>query len=219
VRLGIVVGLTAEARIARRLGMVAAGGGLPAGAEAASERLVSQGVTALLSFGLCGGLDPRLRPGALVVPSAVLDTGTFHPVDPQLRQALLPGDEPPAILCAAATALATPGEKDALRRASGGAVAVDLESGAVARVAARHGLPFAVLRAVCDPAERDLPLAALAALDRRGSIGILRVLGSVVRQPAQIPALLALARDAAAARRALVGRVGDLVRHGGLLVP
>ena len=35
-----------------------------------------------------------------------------------------------------------------------GADAVDLESAAVARVAERMGLPFAVLRAVCDTADR-----------------------------------------------------------------
>jgi adenosylhomocysteine nucleosidase len=84
---------------------------------------------------------------------------------------------------------------------------VDLESGAVARVALAHGLPFAVLRAVADPAERNLPPAALLALDGAGRIGILRVLGSVFGNPGQILGLLALARDAAAARRALVGRV------------
>jgi adenosylhomocysteine nucleosidase len=84
-----------------------------------------------------------------------------------------------------------------------GAQAIDLESGAVARAAATHSLPFAVVRAICDPAERDLPPAALIALDQDGAIGLLAVLRSVLRQPAQIPALLALAGDAARARRSL----------------
>ena len=87
--------------------------------------------------------------------------------------------------------------------AATGAAAVDLESGAVARVATEHGLPFAVLRAICDPAERDLPPAALIALDRRGAVGVMRVIGSVLAHPGQLAALLALAADAAAARRAL----------------
>jgi adenosylhomocysteine nucleosidase len=88
-----------------------------------------------------------------------------------------------------------------------GACAVDLESGAVARVAARHGLPFAVLRAVCDPAGRTLPPAALVALDAGGAIVPLRVALALLRRPNQLPALLALAHDAAAARRALHARV------------
>lgn len=93
-----------------------------------------------------------------------------------------------------------------------GASAVDLESGAVARVARRLGLPFAVLRAICDPAERSLPPAALIALNETGRIQILQVLASVAANPAQLPMLIALARDAAAARQALIRRVTEL-RH------
>ncbi len=88
-----------------------------------------------------------------------------------------------------------------------GAQAVDLESGAVASVAVAHGLPFAVVRAVCDPAERDLPPAALVALNPDGGIGLLAVLCSVVRRPGQIAGLLAVARDAALARRGLMAVV------------
>jgi adenosylhomocysteine nucleosidase len=82
-----------------------------------------------------------------------------------------------------------------------------MESGAVARVAARHGLPFAVLRAICDPAERDLPPASLTALDDRGRIQPMALLRSLARNPAQIGALIRVGRDAALARRALLARV------------
>ena len=90
-------------------------------------------------------------------------------------------------------------------RASTQADAIDLESGAVARIAAVHGLPFVVVRAICDPAGKDLPPAALIALDSAGGIGLLPVLRSVSRRPNQILGLLALAADAARARRALIG--------------
>jgi adenosylhomocysteine nucleosidase len=91
-----------------------------------------------------------------------------------------------------------------------GADAIDLESGAVAEVAEQHNVPFAVQRAICDPADRDLPPAALAALDRKGTIGLMRVLASILVHPSQLPSLLALAADAARARRALMGRVAAL---------
>ena len=81
---------------------------------------------------------------------------------------------------------------------------LDLESGAVARIAQAYELPFVVVRAICDPAERDLPPAALVALDPDGEIGLLPVMRSLMRQPGQIIELLTLARDAALARRALV---------------
>jgi len=85
-------------------------------------------------------------------------------------------------------------------------------------VAARAGLPFAVLRAVCDPAEALLPPAALAALDALGAISIWSVAASLLRHPGQIFDLIALGRAAAAARAALVRRVGD-ISAGRLLVP
>ena len=113
------------------------------------------------------------------------------------------GDATPGSLWGGGAVLATAADKAALFRRSG-AVAVDLESAAVARVARRRGLPFAVLRAVCDPAERDLPPAALIALDPAGRIGLRGVLASVLAKPRQVPALLTLGADAGAARRALV---------------
>jgi adenosylhomocysteine nucleosidase len=204
-RLGIVVGLAAEARIARRLSHpVAIGGGGAAGAEAAARRLVADGAMALLSFGLCGALDPVLRPGALMVPEAVLADGAHHATSPIIAARF--GGATPHLLLGGAQIAAIAAEKRRLHEATR-AAAIDLESGAVARVAAAHNLPFAVLRAVCDPADQDLPPAALVALDGKGAIGLFRVLAALAAQPSQLPALLALARQAAAARKALLQAV------------
>ncbi|MEX0759575.1 MAG: hypothetical protein WD100_08355, partial [Tistlia sp.] len=70
---------------------------------------------------------------------------------------------------------------------------------------ARAGLPFLVLRAVADPAGLALPPAALDALDERGRSRGWAVAGRLLAAPRQLPALLALARAAAAAERALGG--------------
>ncbi|MBN9559288.1 MAG: hypothetical protein J0H14_00985 [Alphaproteobacteria bacterium] len=195
----MVVGLRAEARIARRSGwLVAIGGGTAPGAERAARELVAQGVAGLVSFGLAGGLDPALRAGDLVIPSFVLLAGSPLPTDPTLL-----GRADGSTLLCGETAVASAAEKRHLFQMSG-AGAVDLESGAVAQVALEHALPFAALRAICDPATRDLPPAALVALDARGAIGLLSVLRSLAARPGQLLALVGLARDAAAARRSLV---------------
>ena len=198
--LGVVVGLAAEARIARGLGDIEIGGGMPAGAEAAAERLVARGATALLSFGLAGGLDPALRPGDLVVPVAVLHRGRRYVTDEMLTRGL--GGATAGTLYAGEDVVAEAAAKTLLSRETG-AGAVDLESGAVADVAERHGLPFAVVRAVCDPATRDLPRAALLALDARGAIKGVRVAAALARRPWEIGGLLRLAVDAARARASL----------------
>jgi adenosylhomocysteine nucleosidase len=210
-RIGVVVGLSAEARIARRLGWrVEIGGGTAVGAAQAAARLADSGDSALVSFGLAGGLDPALRPGAVVVPSEVCVDGRLAGTDSRLSDRL--GGATRHRLLAGTQIATTAAEKAALRLATG-ADAIDLETAGLVRVAEARGLAFAVLRAVCDPAERNLPPAALAALNAGGGIALSRVLRSIARRPNQIPALLALAADAIAARRALVQRVTSVTRR------
>jgi adenosylhomocysteine nucleosidase len=202
--LGIVTGLTAEARLARPLGVAVAGGGTTAGARRAAERLAVRGATTLLSFGLAGGLDPALPPGTLIIPGRVLTKGGILQANAALVAAL--GGNPATTLLASDRVVSKAADKMRLWTASG-AAAVDMESGAVAEVAAERGLTFAVLRAVCDPAEQDLPPAALAALDADGAMALRGIALSVLRRPAQIPALLRLAQHARQGRAALVGKV------------
>jgi adenosylhomocysteine nucleosidase len=222
----IIVGLAAEARIARRLGCpVAIGGGTAAGAQIAAQRMVQAGATGLVSFGLAGGLDPALRPGMVLIASEVLcppshdEKPGANNAGPAMRR--FPTDAALSARLGGTTGhmvlgidriVAQTDAKHTLWQTTG-AAAVDLESGAVARVATEHGVPFAVLRAICDPAERDLPPAALIALDQHGGIGLARVIGSVLAHPTQLPALFALAADTIMARRSLriaiiaVGRI------------
>jgi adenosylhomocysteine nucleosidase len=196
--------MMSEARIAQRAGCaVAIGGGLPSGARKMAQRLIEDGVTGLISFGLAGGLDPALPAGTLVVPHAILHQGTEFRCDPGLVQMLSDEAQVVGWLLAGDEVVATAAEKGALWRSTG-AAAVDLESGAVAMVAAAHGLPFAALRAICDPAGRNLPSAAVQALDETGRVVPMKMAGQLARHPQQIFGLIALGRDAARARRALV---------------
>jgi adenosylhomocysteine nucleosidase len=196
--LAFIVGLQAEARLLP--GPVFIGGGGAEGAARATAQALQAGATSLISFGLAGGLDPALPPGTLIIPRRVLWRDRAYDTDDMLNERL--GGVTHESLLAGERVAVLAAEKRALHLATG-AAAIDLESGAVAR----SGLRFAVLRAVCDPAARDLPQAALAALDSAGLIGLGRVLASVAREPRQIASLLALGRDAALARRSLARRI------------
>ncbi len=207
-RIGFVVGLTAEAALLSGSGFaIGVGGGWPAGAAAAAAKLIDDGAVALVSFGLAGGLQPGLAPGAVLVPRAVLTAEQRLNCDSALLE-FLGGAETDTIY-AGATIAAAVAEKAGLWALTG-AAAVDLESGAVAQVAVARGVPFAVLRAVADPAGRDLPPAALLALDAAGRIKLGAVLASVARRPGQIAGLIGLAADAGRARRALQRRLRAL---------
>lgn len=94
-------------------------------------------------------------------------------------------------------------EKRALH-AETGAVAADMESHIVGRIAAESGLPFAILRVIADPAERQLPPAALVGMRRDGAIDFRAVLGSLVANPSQLPALMQLTVDTGRARATLL---------------
>ncbi|MCB8876738.1 phosphorylase family protein [Acidisoma silvae] len=196
--------MVAEARIAQRSGCaVAVGGGMPLGARKMAERLAADGATALISFGLAGGLDPKLEAGDAVVPCHVLHKGNSYDCDPDLSRVLRQVGQAVDFLFAGDGVVGTVSDKARLWTETG-ASAIDLESGAVAEVAKAHGLPFAVLRAVCDSATRDLPSAAIEALDESGRIAPMKMAAILARHPQQIFGLIGLGRDAARGRKALI---------------
>ncbi len=212
--LAFVVGLKAEARLLRPISRkVFVGGGTTRGAADAAGRALAAGATSLVSFGLAGGLSPDIAAGALIIPSAVLFRGRHVPTDPALSAAL-GGITVRALLAGDAVVASIAGKAERWRGTN--AEAVDLESGAVAEAARQANVPYAVLRAVCDPATRALPPAAVGALNAGGGIGMFRLGASLIMRPGQIGDLLALARDARVARRALVGRVRALRENGAL---
>jgi hypothetical protein len=84
------------------------------------------------------------------------------------------------------------------------AVAVDMESHLVARVADAHGLAFAAVRVIIDPAHRAVPPAAVLAMAPGGSTDVSAMLWEILARPSQVSPLMRLAADAFAARAALV---------------
>ncbi|MFM0225074.1 phosphorylase [Paraburkholderia dipogonis] len=207
----VVTGMAFEARIARGEGVEVVYAARADLLERALSAAVARGCSGIISFGTAGGLAPDLEPGSLIVADAV--EGPFgrlptdRPWSDRLAAALAAG--PPSArlrrgLMAAVTApLVTAGDKDVLHR-SNGALAVDMESHIAGAKAAAHGVPFAVCRAIVDPAWRTLPSAATAGLRDDGSTALGPILRELIRQPSQLGALIQVAVDARAARRSLV---------------
>jgi hopanoid-associated phosphorylase len=211
-----VTGLRAEARIARRAGLsIVCAGGVPARTAAALNEAIGEGVSGLVSFGMCGGLAPALAPGTLVCARTVIASdGMRYPVDEAWRARIIGLVE--AVdggVFGSDAIVGTAAEKAALH-ARTGAICVDLESAVAAEAAARAKLPFIVIRAIADPAERDLPSAAYIALTPDGAPDLGRILASVLREPGQISGLVRLAREARLALRTLsrtVAAVGPVL--------
>ena len=220
--IGVVTGLGFEASCLRRNVPspehfpVALSGGDSSRALAESTRLIAEGAAGLLSFGTAGALSPALVAGDVIVATAVIgDSGgaiaAEQPWCDMLAAAASAHRLAPHLgsIRAVDRPATTPKEKSALYRATG-ALAIDMESGAVARAARNAGLPFAVVRVIIDPAMHEVPPAALAAMAPGGRIDYAGLAGALWREPRQIAGLLTLARDAAAARRSL-GRAAALL--------
>jgi adenosylhomocysteine nucleosidase len=166
---------------------------------------VRQGYRGVISFGVAGGLAANLRTGDWVVASAVLDAHVPHATDTAWSSSLvatIPGATYAPILGVDAP-VAEPAMKRQLHMATG-ACAVDMESHVVVRLAAAHGLAFAAVRVIIDPAERTIPPAALLGMRPDGSANAWAVLRDLVARPSQLLSLVRIAADSFAARAELL---------------
>lgn len=202
------MGLASEARLLRadpRV-RVACSGASAARARDLAAGLLDGGCDALLSFGLAGGLDPRLSSGALCVPEAVLlPAGGRVAVDRFWRARLIEsiGEAPGCALLAGRDEPVGSPEGKAELFARTGAGAIDMESHAVAEVAAARGVPFLVIRAIADPAERRLPPWLSAVIGADGRPLPRPLLAGLAAHPGDLAALLRLGGDARRALNAL----------------
>ncbi|MDN5870773.1 MAG: purine phosphorylase [Nitrococcus sp.] len=213
-RVGVVSALPLEARCLRgSLGrpaarpaeaMVGICGPGPTRAQRTAERMVAQGAAGLLSWGLAGGIEPGITSGTLIAADQVmLASSTAYRTDRAWRQRVLSALPPrvavvEAPLFASEGIVATAADKASLLHRYA-AVAVDMESGGIARAASRYGLPLLVLRVVVDPVDMALPPAFADAVDSGGALRPFGLINGLMRQPAMLWPLLQLAYGARAA--------------------
>ncbi|MGH9530294.1 MAG: hypothetical protein ACRD2S_10300 [Terriglobales bacterium] len=100
----------------------------------------------LISAGIAGALDPKLRVGNILVPAFVIDAND--------GSRFATGSGRGAVV--SSPAIAGAGEKAKLAKAYG-ADAVDMEGAAVARGAQAHGIPFIAVKSISDELGFELP--------------------------------------------------------------
>lgn len=193
---------------------------------AAARRLISEGATALISAGLAGGLSPGLQAGHLVIAEDILHVNPMNDGQIQghwkadatcvaLARAAFTAEGVPATggrIITTRQAVLTAAHKAALFRQTR-ALAVDMESAAVARAALEKNIPFFGLRAICDPAAETVPRELYACLDPNGNVRLTTVLRHLARRPSLALDLSRLRRHFIAAGSALQGAWRVQVRH------
>lgn len=185
-------------------------------ARSAATELLELGVTSLVSFGIAGALDPKLSSGDLILPESILagkipqddEDGLFsYPVSLEWRdrvEALLP----PHLTIVGGTLTTSPGVLASAKAklelgAVTGACAYDMESAAIAEVAAKYEAPFIAIRAITNPVDFSPPAELLHAIQPEGSIKILHLLSLLYQGSVDVATLLHLGKEIREARRTL----------------
>jgi adenosylhomocysteine nucleosidase len=130
-------------------------------------------VNGIINTGFCGALDPSLRVGDIVVWG-----------DAPCGSRFLSGE-----ISSSDHVVVTAVEKRQLREKTG-AIAAEMEAGAVKKIAENWGVPFYCVRAVSDVANEDMPLDFNLYRDQAGRFSLPRIALAAMNRPwTRIPAL------------------------------
>jgi adenosylhomocysteine nucleosidase len=147
----------------------------------------------VVTSGFCGGLNPSLERGMVVVDReseadllTIAETGGLLPV---------------RVSCANRVAVSAH-EKEMLFRRSDCDV-VEMESGVIMQICRERGIPVATIRVISDTATEDLPLDFNKLTTSTGTVHFGRLAIEVAKRPKVIPQLIKLQKHTKAAAERL----------------
>ena len=186
--------------------ILAAHGAGPKLAERATEVAIravsgakqsSSQLAAIVSTGYCGGLDPTLQIGDIVVATQVLDSATQELI------ACSELDHPIHGLVLSQDRIATNIEEKAQLFRQTGARAVEMESAGVAFRAKRAGLPFYCIKVVTDTATESFAFDFNRMRTIEGRLARGKIMIHALAHPNLVPGLLRLKRRSEEVAQAL----------------
>jgi adenosylhomocysteine nucleosidase len=183
-------------------------------ATAAARQLIGElRPDLMISAGFCGGITAELQVGDAVVATGqtIVSEGGLKEVPvtiPTICRDFVScqGDDGQRVfagLFVSTTAIMQKDRLAALLPANTPNPVVEMESAAIALVAAENGIPFIGLRTVSDPFDEELGFSLDEFCDQRMRIRIPKVLLTVARKPRIIPQLFRLARNSRVASTSL----------------
>lgn len=191
----------------RPIVLVRSGMGQDSARKALAEVADRFSLERVYSIGYAGALDASLQVGELVVADNVVHYDTLKSI--ALDQALPPksSDVRRGTLLTVDEVVATPPEKKALQEKYS-AVAVDMETYALAEEAEARNLPFVSIRAVTDTAQQELiDCSQLVAED--GDVSKLKASWHILTHPGDLKGMIDLGKNAQKATAALTHFLGQ----------
>lgn len=156
----------------------------------------------IVSCGFSGALLPEMEVGNIVMATAIADAHD-HEVTVDVK---MPADPDKGLYCGriltADALVRTVEEKQALADRHG-AIAVDLESLAVAQVAADQKKGFLAVRAISDDMSADLPPEVLSVIGPTGMMRLGAALGAALNRPGSVKEMWRLRESAHSAAEKL----------------
>jgi hypothetical protein len=189
-----------------RLLMAANGAGPRLAAEAVKVAAERERLDVVASVGYCGGLDPALKAGDIVVGDRVL---ALEPEEQfEVKNPVANRRHTCGTIVSIDRFVQTADEKQRLR--ASGAVAVEMEAAGVARETRGFGLPLVCVRVVTDEAQEGFSIDYNAARDALGRFRPAWAVSAAMARPwRSFPELLRFRRRCLLASKALGEFLGD----------
>jgi adenosylhomocysteine nucleosidase len=195
--------------------LVAYSGAGPTNAKAAAELLVAKGATRLISWGCAGALRASLKPGDLILADKLMDAVNIEIAvnagwHSYTKEILAPFVVVHTGCLVESTSIVSSSKDKKQLHSMTNAIALDMETIAIARVATKYMLPFLSIRAIVDPVNMNLPLAISHSLNKRGEVVLGKLLLFLFLHPAELPGLIKLGLHFNAAKKTLKSVSGHL---------
>lgn len=190
-------------------------------ARSAAVKMIDSGCNALVSWGVAGALAADIEPGALIIPETILSgDGKAYQTASKWRNSIIihlkecPTDIYLGQLSDSMHVLTRGSDKYRVRQQTD-ALAVDMESAAIAETARENHTPFIAIRAISDSSTMSIPDMVTKFTGPYGQVRMSSLMLSLLKRPADILALIAMARGFRAALRTLawIGQRRDTVFH------
>lgn len=200
--------------------MVSHSGAGSENARSSAEQLISQGATRLISWGCAAGLSASVQPGDLIVADQLIDAEyneiavnsdwrnySIHILKQQTGKKHIDVQGGPI---AESKRLISDSDDKKQYHTKTGALALDMESAAIAKVARLHNLEFLAIRAIADPVTMNLPKSINYSLSNEGEILMGKLLRYLALHPSELPGLVRLGLHFNQAKRTLIRTASQL---------
>jgi adenosylhomocysteine nucleosidase len=230
-KLGIIAALPAEAEclynkklnitspieIQKDIFLCLSGIGYESARHAANE-LLRFNIDGLISWGVAGAIDPSLNSGDLIVANTIISPDIMYSTSNEWKNKLSEyiqnkyGKVINADIASSREICASTSDKENLLHRTN-ALAVDMESAAIAETAKNNNLDFLAIRTIADQAHSSIPEAVLKHTDNLGNPKLLKFVLSCILKPGQIRDIIILAKNYNSALKNLSDIASDLKKQ------